>query len=162
MRAADVTVTVVPENMSDSALIADINATDPDYQSGGNDNSNNFENLSYALLNNFGKFEINSNGEISSDQRPEPRRRAVAICADGPCTDGGGLFDDVQVTVNVNAVPVAGADNIITNAGTSPFAVPEWALLLNDSDNDGSAARHHGDHRDSERAVTNLGRIPAS
>ncbi|SMQ60375.1 type I secretion C-terminal target domain (VC_A0849 subclass) [Devosia lucknowensis] len=39
---------------------------------------------------------------------------------------------------NDNFAPVAGADNIITNAGIgNAFKVPEWALLLNDTDANG-------------------------
>ena len=54
-------------------------------------------------------------------------------------TDDKGAFVDQTITVTINGAydaPVvtahAYADHIITNAGTSPFVVPEWALLAND------------------------------
>jgi hypothetical protein len=50
-----------------------------------------------------------------------------------------GTTQVVTVTINgVNDAPVAVADRVITNAGsTGTVVVPEWALLANDSDVDG-------------------------
>jgi T1SS-143 domain-containing protein len=128
--------TTVANNINASAVIADVNATDPD-QGGGNDSANTFENLTYALVNSFGKFEINSAGEISLISGQTLTGGPSQYVLTARATDGGGLFDEVQVTVNVNTPPVANADTVITNAGTSAFEVPEWALLANDTDANG-------------------------
>jgi T1SS-143 domain-containing protein len=126
----------VNSNINASFTIADFNATDPDV-GGGNDSSNNFENRTYSLVNTFGKFEIDQNGVVSLINGQTLAGGPLQYVLTVRVTDGGGLFDDAQVTVNVNAPPAAGADNIITNAGTSAFVVPEWALLQNDTDPNG-------------------------
>jgi VCBS repeat-containing protein len=54
-------------------------------------------------------------------------------------TLNGGSTATVNVTVTaVNDAPVAGNDVVLTNYGTTAFAIPEWALLQNDSDPESS------------------------
>jgi len=56
-------------------------------------------------------------------------------------TDGPGLSDEVEVTINVtgNNPPVAADDHVITNADFDAILIPEWALLRNDYDPDGDS-----------------------
>jgi uncharacterized repeat protein (TIGR01451 family) len=130
------------ENVSDTTVLATVTGTDPDF-GGGNDGANNFENLSYSLVagNGSGLFEINSSGQVSlvSGQHLDfetAQQHVLTVRV----TDGPGLFDDVQVTVNVtnvNEAPVATDDIVITNnTSNSTYLIPEWALLQNDIDPD--------------------------
>lgn len=93
-------------------------------------------------------FAGNNRQRLRSRHRSHPLRQHVGKCSvSGPhVRDHGqrqpGKLNTVTATVAVVAVndaPVAGADSIITNAGTGEtFIVPEWALLANDRDVDSS------------------------
>jgi Ca2+-binding RTX toxin-like protein len=131
------------ENVNTTTVLATVAGSDPDF-GGGNDGSNNFENLSYAIVagNAAGLFEINSAGQISlqsGDQLNfETAQQHVLTVR---VTDGPGLFDEVQVTINVTDVNelVVNPENLITNFGTNvAFTVPEWAFLANDFDPEGN------------------------
>ncbi|MEY4644875.1 MAG: hypothetical protein RLZZ596_1706 [Pseudomonadota bacterium] len=110
------------EDVLDTAVLATVAGTDPDV-GGGNDDDNNFEVLSYAIqADASGKFEINSAGEISlkagaSLDYEAAQSHTVTVRV----SDGGGLYDDVDVTINVtnvqettNTAPVFGVTNLNT------------------------------------------------
>ena len=107
---------------------------------GGNDATNNFENITYSIVggNGSGLFEINSSGQISLVAGSAPRLRTPQQhVLTVRVTDGPGLFDDAVVTINVTDQadpPVAANDHVISNFGGSTYSVPEWAFLANDSD----------------------------
>jgi VCBS repeat-containing protein len=109
------------ENVNDTTTLATVTATDPDV-GGGNDLLNNFENLSYSITNDpSGKFEIDSTGAISlktgeSLDFETAQSHVITVTA----TDGGGLSDTVDVTINVNDVNEA---PVITTNGGADFSV---------------------------------------
>ena len=119
------------EDVADTAVLATVVGSDPDL-GGGNDGANNFENLSYSIApggDASGLFEINpSTGEISLKTGSKlDFETAQSHVVTVRVTDGGGLFDDTDVTINVtdvneaptltvDATPVSFAEN--TAAGT--------------------------------------------
>ena len=82
--------------------------------------------------------------DSTSDNPTSADRTATIIFNDGS-NDGSGaaLSDSSTVTIHVSPVndaPHAGDDFVITNnSGGSTYQIPEWALLANDTDPDGSA-----------------------
>jgi Cadherin domain/RTX calcium-binding nonapeptide repeat (4 copies) len=100
------------ENVSDTFVLATVLGTDPDI-GGGNDGDNDFEDLTYSFKDNDndgGLFEIDSFGRISLvagrhlDFEADKDHRLTVLVTDGP-----GLSDEVEVTINVtdvNAAPV--------------------------------------------------------
>jgi Ca2+-binding RTX toxin-like protein len=110
------------EGVNDATTLATVTATDPDL-GGGNDLLNNFENLSYSITSDLsGKFEIDATtGAISlaagqSLDFEAAQSHVITVTA----TDGGGLSDSVDVTINVNDVNEA---PVITTNGGSDFSV---------------------------------------
>jgi len=119
------------EDVADTEVLATVVGSDPDL-GGGNDGANNFENLGYAIApggDPSGLFEVDpATGEISLKTGSKldfetAQSHVVTIRV----TDGGGLFDDTDVTINVtdvneaptltvDATPVSFAEN--TAAGT--------------------------------------------
>ena len=131
------------ENVNDTTVLATVTGTDPDF---GGDDTNNFEDLSYSITggNGAGLFEINSaTGAISLaagqslDYEDDQHHVLTVTVSDGP-----GLSDTVDVTINVtdvdeNAAPTPANDIVLKNWGDTAFTVPEWAFLYNDTDPDG-------------------------
>jgi len=104
------------ENTADDLVLADVDATDPD-TGGGNDGDNDFEDLVYSIVagNDSGLFEIDrATGEVSLAPGQmldfeTAQQHTLTVRA----TDGPGLYDDVDVTIDVtdvNEQPDAGAD----------------------------------------------------
>ncbi len=99
------------EDATADDVLAKVSASEPD-EGGGNDGANAFENLSYAIKGGSALFEINTSGEISLkagqtlDFEAQAQHTLTIVV-----TDGGGLFDEVDVTINVadvNEAPEAG------------------------------------------------------
>ncbi len=137
---ADFTVSAA-ENVADTVVLADVNATDPD-TGGGNDGANDYENLTYSITagNGASLFEIDAaTGEISlitgqSLNYEDDNQHVLTVRA----TDGPGLFDETQVTINVtdvvgNAAPVANNDVWVISDDVG-FIIPLSWLLHNDTD----------------------------
>jgi len=104
------------ENVDDTTVLATVTGTDPDL-GGGNDATNDFENLTYSITggNEGGLFEINATtGAISLvageslDFEADQQHVLTVHVQDGP-----GLGDDVDVTINVTDVDEGGG-------GTAP------------------------------------------
>ncbi|WP_283195045.1 DUF5801 repeats-in-toxin domain-containing protein [Rhizobium sp. AN80A] len=74
----------------------------------------------------------------NTSEDPDVSNRTFEITVNDGLANSNTVTATVAV-VAVNDAPVAGADSIITNAGTGgTFIVPEWALLANDRDVDSS------------------------
>ncbi|WP_183901076.1 VCBS domain-containing protein, partial [Rhizobium metallidurans] len=74
----------------------------------------------------------------NTSEDPDVSNRTFEITVNDGLANSNTVVATVAV-VAVNDAPVAGADSIITNAGTGgTFVVPEWALLANDRDVDSS------------------------
>jgi VCBS repeat-containing protein len=137
-------VVSVPENVNTTTTIATVTGTDPDV-GGGNDSANNFENISYSIVggNTGGLFEIDSTGHISlASGKALDYETTQQYVLTVRVTDGPGLFDEAQITINVtnvNEAPTANNDTVITNISGSgaAIAIPDAALLLNDTDPEG-------------------------
>jgi hypothetical protein len=57
---------------------------------------------------------------------------------------GPNLDDSASVTINITATndaPIACDDNVITNAGSTVFSIPEWTLVYNDTDVDSAHSK---------------------
>jgi maltoporin len=108
------------ENVGDAVVLADVNATDPDDQGGGgNDATNDFENLKYSITggNGAGLFEIDADtGQISlasGQQLDYESDNQHVLTVKVQDQNGTGLSDTVDVTINVtdvNEAPNAGTD----------------------------------------------------
>jgi VCBS repeat-containing protein len=137
-------VVSVPENVNTTTTIATVTGTDPDV-GGGNDSANNFENISYSIVggNTGGLFEIDSTGHISlASGKALDYETTQQYVLTVRVTDGPSLFDEAQITINVtnvNEAPTANNDTVITNISGSgaAIAIPDAALLLNDTDPEG-------------------------
>ena len=117
---ADFSVTAA-ENVNDTTVLATVAASDLDL-GGGNDATNDFEDLSYAITagDAGALFEVNGNGQISLaagkslDFETAQQHVLTVTVSDGP-----GLNDTVDVTIDVsdvNEAPLAGADFSVTAA----------------------------------------------
>ncbi|HJR22569.1 MAG TPA: VCBS domain-containing protein, partial [Dongiaceae bacterium] len=144
---ADLAVTAA-ETVNDTTVLADVNATDPDF-GGGNDLANSFEDLAYSIVagNGAGLFEIDpATGQISliagkTLDYEATQQYVLTVRA----TDGGNLFDDVEVTIDVtdvaeNHAPLATDDVWIISQSTTA-RLPSLAVLANDTDSDGHRLR---------------------
>ncbi len=137
--AGDDIVVTKAENTQSGTVLATVTGADPDV-GGGNDSSNNYENLTYSIVsgNDAGLFTINSSGQISLasgkqlDYETQQQHVLTVRVSDGP-----GLFDEVQVTVkvtDVNEVPTTNDVTASANEGVSSVQVvltgndPEGAL----------------------------------
>jgi Ca2+-binding RTX toxin-like protein len=74
----------------------------------------------------------------NSSQNPSPVDRIVQVTVADTLLDSNVATTTIHVTP-VNDAPSVTNDSIFTNAGTAPFVVPEWALLANDADPEGTA-----------------------
>ena len=94
------------EDIADTVTVVTVMASDPDV-GGGNDAINDFENLSYSIINDAsGLFEIDSTtGNLSLKSGFNlDYETATSHLVTVRATDGQGLTDDVDVTVNVTDV----------------------------------------------------------
>jgi VCBS repeat-containing protein len=145
--AVDQTPVTFAENTASGTVLADVDGTDPDV-GGGNDGTSNFEDLTYSIQsgNAAGLFSINtSTGEISlaagkSLDFETMQQHVLTVRV----TDGGGLFDEKTVTINVtdvaeNIAPVAKTDLVYASNNTTAATISVASLLANDSDIDGKA-----------------------
>ncbi|HJU73318.1 MAG TPA: cadherin domain-containing protein [Gemmatimonadaceae bacterium] len=94
------------ENVAAGVTLATVSASDPD-QGGGNDDDNNFENLSYAITggNAAALFEIDAVGNVKlaagkSLDFETTNEHVLTVTV----TDGGMLSDTAQVTISVTDV----------------------------------------------------------
>jgi len=120
------------ENVGDAVVLADVNATDPDDQGGGgNDATNDFENLKYSITggNGAGLFEIDADtGQISlasGQQLNYESANQHVLTVKVQDQNGTGLSDTVDVTINVtdvNEAPSLAVDAtpVSVNEGTVP------------------------------------------
>jgi Ca2+-binding RTX toxin-like protein len=109
------------ENVNDTVVLATVTGTDPD-TGGGNDLLNTFENLSYAIASDLsGKFEIDAlTGAISLKAgQGLDFETATNHTLTVRVTDGPGLFDDIDVTINVTNVNEATTAVSFVNATTA-------------------------------------------
>ncbi|WP_336814251.1 peroxidase family protein [Bosea sp. MMO-172] len=74
----------------------------------------------------------------NNSQNPSPVDRIVQVTVADTLLDSNVATTTIHVTP-VNDAPSVTNDSIFTNAGTAPFVVPEWALLVNDADPEGTA-----------------------
>ncbi|GAB2174444.1 Ig-like domain-containing protein [Dongia sp. agr-C8] len=86
-----------------------------------------------------------SNGGVVSyfnnDDTPSSQTTLTMKINDEGFTGGGDLTATDTAIIYIqdtNEAPVAHDDNVVTNAGSNLFNIPEWALLYNDSDADSS------------------------
>jgi hypothetical protein len=136
------------ENVGDAVVLADVNATDPDDQGGGgNDATNDFENLKYSITggNGAGLFEIDADtGQISlasGQQLDYESDNQHVLTVKVQDQNGTGLSDTVDVTINVtdvpeNNAPLAVDDKWFVSDATTAALSAATALLGNDSDPD--------------------------
>jgi T1SS-143 domain-containing protein len=119
------------ENVSHTAVLATVTATDPD---AGN------QQLKYSILTDAsGKFEVDqTTGAVSlksgaSLDYETAQQHVVTVRV----TDGGGLSDDVQVTINVtdvNEKPNAGADFAVSAAENASHTAVLATVTATDPD----------------------------
>ncbi|WP_114948334.1 peroxidase family protein [Microvirga calopogonii] len=77
----------------------------------------------------------------NTSNQPSTEARVIQVTVNDGFLDSNTAVTTVNV-VSVNDAPSAENDTVITNvAAGSPFLVPEWALLANDSDPEGAALR---------------------
>ncbi|MGO4174513.1 peroxidase family protein [Bosea sp. TAF32] len=74
----------------------------------------------------------------NSSQDPGAIDRVVHVSVTDTLLSSNVAVSTIHV-VPVNDAPVASNDTVITNFATVPFAIPEWALLANDTDADSAA-----------------------
>lgn len=73
----------------------------------------------------------------NTSTQPDTEPRVIQVTVNDGFLDSNTAVTTVNV-VSVNDAPVVLSDSVITNvAAGSPFVVPEWALLANDSDSEG-------------------------
>lgn len=114
--AGDPVQASVLETVDDSAVLASVTATDPDTlaDSGADATNDAFNDLSYAITGGDpdGLFEIDGYGNISlAEGKALDYETAQQHVLTVTVTDGGGLSDTAQVTINVtdeNEQPSAG------------------------------------------------------
>jgi len=140
--AGDAQQPAVAENVAAGVTLATLSASDPDL-GGDNDADNTFENLSYEITggNAGGLFEIDAAGNVklaaSKSLDFETKNQHVLIVT---VTDGGGLTDTAQVTINVadvNEQPNAGADQTVSVAENAAAGTPVATVAATDPDSGG-------------------------
>ncbi|WP_263834095.1 Ig-like domain-containing protein, partial [Sulfurospirillum oryzae] len=122
------------ENSPTTAVLGTVHATDVDSTTltysiiGGNSDGY------YAINSTTGAINLTDKGFASSANDFETGNNAHTLTVS---VSDGSLSSSVTVTLNeqdvVEVIAHANADHIITNAGTSTFVVPEWALMANDT-----------------------------
>jgi Ca2+-binding RTX toxin-like protein len=106
--------------------------------------------VTYSLSSNpGGLFSINAATGVVTTAAAIDREAlgaSVSIGVAATSADGSSAVQTFSIAINdVNEVPVSGADTVITNVGTgTAFVIPEWALLANDADPEGSTLDVNG------------------
>jgi VCBS repeat-containing protein len=117
----DLTPVPHPEDVADNVVLADVDGTDPD-AGGGNDAINNFEDLTYSITagNLAGLFEIDGDGQISlALGKTLDFETATSHNLTVRVTDGGGLFAEQSVVIQVTDVPGSAPSDLIEPASGS-------------------------------------------
>jgi len=133
---ANAAANAVTENVAIGTLVGiTASASDADATTNG---------VTYSLSSNpGGLFSINAaTGAVTTAAAidREALGASVSIGVAATSADGSSAVQTFSIAINgVNEAPVSGADTVITNVGTgTPFVIPEWALLANDADPEGS------------------------
>jgi VCBS repeat-containing protein len=106
--------------------------------------------VTYSLSSNpGGLFSINAATGVVTTAAAIDREAlgaSVSIGVAATSADGSSAVQTFSIAINdVNEAPVSGADTVITNVGTgTAFVIPEWALLANDADPEGSTLDVNG------------------